>query len=211
MVPLITFEGGEGTGKSTQIRLAEDYLRQQGRACVVTREPGGTELGRLIRKFLLEVGENEIAAPTELFLYLADRAQHVQQIIRPALAAGHIVLCDRFTDSTLAYQGYGRGLELEWLRRLNETATGGLRPNLTVLLDCAVEAALARAAGRRDRGVDTAEDRFEREEIEFHERIRSGFLKLAAQEPERYRVIDTSAPMMIIAQRIRDILDRELA
>ena len=211
MVPFITFEGGEGSGKTTQIQMADEHLRQQRRACLVPREPGGTELGKLIRKFLLEVGENEIAASTELFLYLADRAQHVQQIIRPGLAAGKIVLCDRFTDSTLAYQGYGRGLELEWLRRLNETATGGLCPSLTFLLDCPVESGLARAAGRRDRGGDSSEDRFEREEIEFHEKVRTGFLQMATQEPERYRVIDGSAPLMIVAERIREILDRELA
>jgi dTMP kinase len=211
MVPFITFEGGEGAGKTTQIRFAEDHLRQQGRGCLATREPGGTELGKVIRKFLLELGESEIAPPTELFLYLADRAQHVQQIIRPALAAGTVVLCDRFADSTVAYQGFGRGLELEWLRRLNETATGGLRPHLTFLLDCPIELGLARAAGRRDQAGDSSEDRFEHEEMAFHERVRSGFLKMAAQEPERFRVIDASASMVIIAERIREILDRELA
>ena len=211
MVRFITFEGGDGTGKTTQIRLAENYLRQQSRACLATREPGGTELGKLIRKVLLEVGETEIAAPTELFLYLADRAQHVQQLIAPALAEGKIVLCDRFTDSTLAYQGYGRGIDLKWLRRLNDTASGGLRPHLTLLFDCPVEAGLARAAGRRDQLGEPPEDRFEREELDFHQRIRSGFLEMAKQEPDRFRVIDASCPMPWVAEQIRKILNRELA
>ena len=123
MVRFITFEGGDGTGKTTQIRAVESYLRELNRSCVLTREPGGTALGRMLRNVLLEVGDEEIAESSELFLYLADRAQHVKQIIAPALNDGKIVLCDRFSDSTLAYQGYGRGIDLDWLRRLNDTAT----------------------------------------------------------------------------------------
>src|SRR5918996_4730257 len=144
MVRLITFEGADGTGKSTQIRALESYLIQRGYSCVVTREPGGTALGKLIRKVLLEVGGHEIASSTELFMYLADRAQHVSEVILPAIEAGKIVLCDRFTDSTMAYQGYGRGIELRMLRQLNDLASQGLRPDLTFLFDCPARVSLAR-------------------------------------------------------------------
>ena len=212
MVRFITFEGGDGTGKSTQVQAVESYLRDLERACMVTREPGATALGKLIRKVLLEVGENQIAAPTELFLYLADRAQHVQEVITPALNSGKIVLCDRFADSTLAYQGYGRGLDLDWLRRLNETATGALRPDLTLLFDCPVDVGLARAARRgADCQIDRSpEDRFERERHEFHEKVRQGFLELARLEPERFRIIDASRSVAEVFRQIREIIEREL-
>jgi dTMP kinase len=210
MIRFITFEGGDGTGKSTQVNAAETCLRQRNRPCLATREPGGTELGKLIRKVLLEVGESEIAASTELFLYLADRAQHVKQVVKPALAEGRVVLCDRFTDSTVAYQGYGRGIDLDWLRRLNDTASGGLQPDLTLLFDCPVEAGLARAAGRQDRDGQPREDRFEREELEFHQKVRSGFLEMAGREPERFRVIDASRPVAEVTEQIRAILDKEV-
>jgi dTMP kinase len=186
MVQFITFEGGDGTGKTTQVNAAEDDLRQRSKSCLMTREPGGTALGKLIRKVLLEAGESEIAASTELFLYLADRAQHVKQVIAPALTEGKIVLCDRFTDSTLAYQGYGRGIDLAWLRRLNDTASGGLRGQ-------------------------ACEDRFEREELEFHQRVRRGFLEMAHGEPERFRVVDASRSVIETTEQIREILSREIA
>jgi dTMP kinase len=211
MIQFVTFEGGDGTGKTTQVNAAESYLLRRSQACLATREPGGTALGKLIRKVLLEVGESEIAASTELFLYLADRAQHVKQVVAPALTEGKIVLCDRFTDSTLAYQGYGRGIDLAWLRRLNDTASGGLRPHLTLLLDCPVETGLARAAGRRDQAGEASEDRFEREELEFHQRVRSGFLEMARGEPERFRVVDASRSVSETAEQIREIMSRELA
>jgi len=212
MVRFITFEGGDGSGKTTQIRALECYIKLQQRACVVTREPGGTALGGLIRKVLLEVRESEIASSTELFLYLADRAQHVSEIIRPALEAGKLVLCDRFTDSTLAYQGYGRGLNLGWLRQLNETAGAGIRPDLTFLFDCPVQVGLARTAQRRAQAtLDRApEDRFEREKLEFHERVRRGFLELARTEPGRFQVIDASGPEEQVTRQIRDVIDREV-
>ena len=204
MVRFITFEGGDGTGKTTQLRALESHLRGLNRSCVLTREPGGTALGRMLRNVLLEVGDEEIAASSELFLYLADRAQHVKQIIAPALSGGKIVLCDRFSDSTLAYQGYGRGLDLDWLRRLNDTATEGLRPDMSFLLDCPVDVGLARAARRGAR-----EDRFERENLEFHEKVRQGFLALARAEPKRFRVVDASRPVAEVAKQIRAIIDRE--
>jgi dTMP kinase len=212
MVGLITFEGGDGTGKTTQIRALESHLHGLARSTIVTREPGGTALGALIRKALLEVGEHQIASSTELFLYLADRTQHVNEIILPAIHARAIVLCDRFTDSTLAYQGYGRGIDLEWLRQLNDHASDGVRPDLTFLFDCPVEISLARTARRRTRSVadNSKIDRFERETVEFHERVRLGFLKMAAAEPQRFRVIDASQPVEEISAVIRRITDQEL-
>lgn len=212
MLRLITFEGGDGSGKSTQIGALEDYLRQSGRSCLLTREPGGTALGELIRKVLLEVGNYEIAAPAELFLYLADRTQHVHEVILPAINAGKIVLCDRFTDSTLAYQGYGRGIDLEWLRRLNDTASGAVHPDLTFLLDCPADLGLARTARRHAPSAASprGEDRFEREKLEFHEKVRAGFLAMAGGEPERFRVIDAAKPIEEISAAIRHIVDQEL-
>jgi dTMP kinase len=212
MIRFITFEGGDGSGKTTQLREVERHLYELKRSCVLTREPGGTALGEMLRKVLLEVGDEEIAESTELFLYLADRAQHVKQIIAPALSAGKIVLCDRFSDSTLAYQGYGRGIDLDWLRRLNDTATQGLRPDLSFLFDCPVDVGLARASQRskQSQAGRPREDRFEREKIEFHERVRQGFLALARAEPKRFRVIDASRPVADVAAQICAIIDWEL-
>ncbi|HXF75615.1 MAG TPA: dTMP kinase [Methylomirabilota bacterium] len=211
MVRFITFEGGDGTGKTTQIRALERHLTERGRSCVLTREPGGTALGGLIRKALLEVGDQQIAPATELFLYLADRAQHVSEVILPAIRAGKIVLCDRFTDSTVAYQGYGRGFDLGLLRKLNDVADQGCRPDLTFLLDCPAKVGLARTVRR---GLDAgcaSEDRFEREKTEFHERVRAGFLKMARAEPKRFRIIDAMRPIDEMAMEIRKIVDQELS
>jgi dTMP kinase len=212
MVRFITFEGGDGSGKTTQLGVVQSHLRELNRPCVLTREPGGTALGRVLRKVLLEAGDQEIAEPGELFLYLADRAQHVKEVVAPALRAGKIVLCDRFSDSTLAYQGYGRGMDLDWLRRLNDTATDGLRPDLSFLFDCPVDVGLARAA-RRGAAAQTGqarEDRFERERRDFHEKVRQGFIALARAEPERFRVVDGSRPIAEVAEQIRAIIEREL-
>ena len=212
MVRFITFEGGDGSGKTTQVRAVESYLRDLRRSCMVTREPGGTSLGKLIRKVVLESADNEIAESAELFLYLADRAQHVEEIIAPALSSGKIVLCDRFSDSTLAYQGYGRGMDLNWLRSLNDSATKGVHPHLSFLFDCPVELGLARAAlrGAQSPLDRPQEDRFEREKYEFHEKVRKGFLELAQAEPERFRIIDASRSVREVAKEIRDIIDREV-
>lgn len=211
MVRFITFEGGDGTGKTTQIKAVANYLDEQDRSFIVTREPGGTALGKMIRKVLLEAGATRIAASTELFLYLADRAQHVDEVIMPALRSDKIVLCDRFTDSTLAYQGYGRGIDVGWLRQLNDTASGIVRPDLTFLFDCPVAIGLARAARRGAQSANRSqEDRFEREKLEFHERVREGFLELARAEPERFRIIDASRSIAEMAKQIREIIDREL-
>ena len=210
MVRFITIEGGDGTGKSTQIRSLESYLMQRGFACVMTREPGGTALGSLIRKVLLEVSSHEIASSTELFLYLADRAQHVNEVILPALKSDKIVLCDRFTDSTVAYQGYGRGIELGLLRQLNDIADQGVHPDLTILLDCPVSVGLARTARRQTAAGRRQEDRFECEKIEFHEKVRAGFLEMARTEPERFRIVDATPSSEEVTLRIKRIIDREL-
>jgi dTMP kinase len=210
MIRFITFEGGDGTGKSTQLRSLADYLTEHGKSCLLTREPGGTSLGKFIRQTLLEVGKQPINSSTELFLYLGDRAQHIQEVVAPAIAQGKIVLCDRHIDSTVAYQGYGRGIDIDLLRRLNNMATGGIKPDLTFLLDCPVEIALSRTAAR---GSSQAlrEDRFEREELDFHQRVRAGFLELAHAEPNRFRIIDASTPIPEVTEQIKVIIDRELA
>jgi dTMP kinase len=210
MVRFVSFEGGDGTGKTTQIHALENYLVRQGHACVVTREPGGTSLGKLIRQVLLEVGDHDIAPSAELFLYLADRAQHVNEIIRPALAAGKIVLCDRFTDSTLAYQGYGRGIDLDLLGRFNDVADDGMRPDLTFLLDCPVAMGLRRTSGRLRVDGQPREDRFERENLDFHDKIRAGFLAMAHADTARFRIIDASRSAEEVAREIQRIADQEI-
>jgi len=166
----------------------------------------------MLRRVLLEAGGAPIAPSSELFLYLADRAQHVSEVIRPAVAAGNIVLCDRFTDSTLAYQGYGRGLDLALLRQFNSVADDGTRPDLTLLLDCPVKVGLGRTASRQAKSRTDApkEDRFEREKLEFHERVRAGFLELARQEPERFRVVDAAQSADDVSLTIREIIAKAM-
>jgi len=169
-------------------------------------------LGEMIRQVLLEAGKEEISSPTELFLYLADRAQHVHEVIRPALASGRLVLCDRFTDSTLAYQGYGRGVGLDLLRRLNQVASFGITPDLTFLLDCPVEVGLSRTAQRVVdlKSGEKREDRFEREKTEFHEKVRTGFLELARSEPKRIYVLNASRSIQDVHDEIKRVVDRAL-
>lgn len=183
---LVTLEGGEGAGKSSQAEAMAALMREQGYAVVVTREPGGTELGEIVKG----VFQQGIAATpeAELFLFEAARAQHVQGVIRPALDRGEIVLCDRYTDSTLAYQGYGRGLSPDHLRAVNHIATGGLPPHFTILLDLPPETGLA----RKDR--ERLGDSIGSESLEFHQRVRDGYLELARREPKRIAVVDASAP-----------------
>ena len=199
---LVTFEGIEGSGKSTHLRHLAAHLRASGRAVVETREPGGTAGGEAIRRLLLGPEAVPLAPVTELLLYCADRAQHVAAVIRPALAAGQIVLCDRFSDSTIAYQGYGRGLDLAAVRALDAQARNGTTPAVTFLLDCPVEEGLARARGRAGPG-----DRFERETLAFHERVRNGFHELAAAEPARFHVIDTAQPVERVRATIVEMLE----
>jgi dTMP kinase len=211
MVSFITFEGGDGTGKSTQIKLLESYLVAQGKSCLVTREPGGTSLGELLRQIVLEAGTRSISSPTELFLYLADRAHHVHEVVAPAIAQGKIVLSDRHSDSTVAYQGYGRGMDTELLLKLNEIASGGLKPDLTFLLDCPVAVGLSRTVQRKSRRAAVkGNDRFENENSEFHEKVRQGFLQLARAEPARFYIIDASRSEQQVFAAIKEVVDRRL-
>jgi dTMP kinase len=177
----VTLEGPEGAGKSTAARGLALRLEEAGRQVVLTREPGAGELGAQIRAILLHGGE--MPPLSELFLFLADRANHVDRVIRPALERGEVVVCDRFADSTVVYQGHARGLDADQLRRLNALATQGLAPNLTLLFDLPVEVGLRRL---------TSPDRMDAQPVEFHQRVRDGFLKEAAREPERWRTIDAS-------------------
>ena len=185
----ITFEGGEGCGKSTQVRRLKEALEAEGREVVLTREPGGTRLAELIRALLKDEREDPPCDRAELLLFLAARAQLVANVIRPALAAGKWVVSDRFSDSTFAYQGYGRGLPLDILRLANDFACDGLRPDLTLLLDVDAETSRARMR-RREAATNTTADRIEQAGEAFHERLRKGFLELAAREPERIVTID---------------------
>ncbi|OGP13712.1 MAG: dTMP kinase [Deltaproteobacteria bacterium GWA2_54_12] len=202
----ITFEGIEGCGKSTQLELLKAHLEKKGRAVFSVREPGGTLLGERVRSVLLNGTEEGIDPWAELFLYEACRAQLVAKVIRPALAQGKVVLCDRFFDSTLAYQGFGRGLDVEKIEGLNALATGGLVPDLTFLVDCAEEVGLKRAWARINASMGAREDRFEKEELAFHRRVRDGFLEIARAAP-RVKVVDGSREISTVHGEIRDIIE----
>lgn len=196
----ITIEGIDGSGKTTQARLLVEWLRGQGYEVCATREPGGTAAGERIRELVLSP-QFSIPPAAELFLYLADRAVHVSELLRPALAAGQIVVCERYADSTFAYQGYGRGLEMDFLRRLNETATGGLIPALTVVLDLPVEAA------RLDHG---RLDRLEAEGVDFLAQVAGGFRELARQEPARITLVDATGAVEQVQAAIIAQVQRRL-
>jgi dTMP kinase len=199
----VTFEGIEGSGKSTQIKLLTKALEAAGKTVTVTREPGGSGLGKTLRSILLSMESRNLDSRAELFLYLADRAQHVAEVIRPAQDAGQVVLCDRFADSTVAYQGYGRGLDVTLLTRLNETAVGGAWPQLTLLLDLDPEQGLRRALARNLKaGTGVTEGRFEAENLDFHTRVRDGYLALAALHPERFVTLDATEDVPAVAQAI---------
>jgi dTMP kinase len=187
----ITFEGGEGSGKTTQLEALLTHLRSAGREAVTTRDPGGTPIGKQIRALVLDRDHTRMAPAAELLLYEASRAQLVQEIIRPALATDRIVLCDRFIDSTVAYQGYGRRLDLDVIAQLNALATGGLHPDLTFLLDLDPVLGLARATQRVAERHER-HDRIEGEVLAFHQRVRAGYQSIAAAEPERVTVLDAS-------------------
>lgn len=202
----VSFEGPEGGGKTTQIRLLADWLRGQGYDVITTREPGGTRIGDAVRAVLLHPEHIEMKPEAEILLFSAARAQIVGEVIRPQLARGGVVLCDRFADSTLAYQGYGRKLDLEALRMITAFATGNLTPDLTICLDLPVPDGL-----QRKRGGDLTEwNRMEREEIEFHERVRAGYLALASAANQRWLVVDARQSVeqvqAVIRSRVRQIL-----
>lgn len=195
----ITFEGPEGSGKSTQIRLLAEFMRARGLSVEVVREPGGTPIGDQVRHVLHDTANTAMSPEAEVLLYSASRAQLVSQRIRPSLAAGRIVLCDRYADSTMAYQGYGRGLDLGMLAALTEIATGGLKPDLTLLLDLDVSAGLSR---RRVRGEEM--NRLDLEAVAFHERVREGYRLLANADPERWVRIQADRPVDVVAADIRE-------
>lgn len=187
---LITFEGIEGCGKSTQaIRLAARF-NKEGVPCVHTLEPGGTPVGQQIRQILLDARNQDLPPLSELFLYEADRALHVARTVQPALAAGKWVICDRFFDATTVYQGYGRGLDREMILLLNQKASAGITPDVTFLIDCPVEVGLRRASKRDQAAPARGLDRFEKEALTFHQAVRQGYLALARQEPSRFVVLD---------------------
>jgi dTMP kinase len=211
---LITFEGIDGCGKTTQLRMLERILTTHSIPFVSTREPGGTELGKMIRAALLNVSPHSVDPLAELLLYAADRAQHVREFIAPHLAKGTLVLSDRFYDATTAYQGYGRGFDLTLIKQLNDLATGGLKPDVTLFFDIDVTTALERI---HRRGGETAgdaseaeADRLDREPQEFHERVRQGYLELVKQEPNRFRIISASGSIEsvrpLVVEALRGII-----
>lgn len=205
----ITFEGTEGSGKSTQIQRVGAWLREAGRACLVTKEPGGTPISDRIRAIVLDSASAGMDAWTEVLLYSASRRQHVVERIRPALAAGEIVLCDRYTDATIAYQGYGRLIDLDRLQTLNAWATEGVLPDLTLIYDIDEEAGLARAH-KRNASMEVDEGRFEAEDLRFHRRVREGYLAMAVAEPKRFVVIDGHGSIEDVFARTLDVVRERL-
>ncbi len=206
----ITFEGIEGSGKSTQISLLHRHLTAAGREVTLTREPGGTAIGDQIRKILLDPANKSLDAAAELLLYAASRAQHLREVILPALEAGRVVLCDRFSDATLAYQGYGRGLSIPMIRELDRIVTAGLRPRLTILFDIDARAGLGRARGRNKRAGLHGEARFENEAVAFHTRVRDGYYLLAQEEPDRIRLVNAARTPGEIERDVRRIVEEVL-
>jgi len=200
----LTLEGGEGAGKSTQMAYVETALKNAGKTVRVTREPGGTELSEAIRHLLLDHRQTSMCDDTELLLMFAARAQHIAELIKPALERGEWVLCDRFTDATYAYQGGGRGIDMARIAMLEDWVQGDLRPDLTLLLDIPVETGLTRAGKRGEL------DRFEREKRDFFERVREAYLDLANQHPSRYRIIDASQSISQVQEQINGILESVL-
>ncbi len=206
----MTFEGVEGSGKTTQIQRLKKYLTQKGIRCKVTREPGGCSIGEKIRKILLDPDHRGMVPMTELLLYEAARAQHVIETIKPFVEKEGVVLCDRFSDATLAYQGYGRRIDLKWIKCLNHLSSQGIRPDVTFLLDCPSDVGLKRAIQRNRTLRQEKEERFEREEIEFHRRVRKGYLAIARKEPRRVMVIDTRKGEEKVFEKIKKIVDNLL-
>ena len=188
----VTFEGIEGCGKTTQVRRLVKRMAEMGIPVICTLEPGGTDIGDKIRRILLDARHTNLLPLTELLLYEADRAQHVEEVIRPALKQGRWVICDRFCDATTVYQGVARGQNMERVETLNVWVTQGVRPDRTFLLDCPVELGLERAHSRNRELSDQGQDRFEQEQVDFHARVRQGYLELAHADAERFVIIDAS-------------------
>lgn len=208
----ITFEGIEGCGKTTQMRRLEARLKEHEIPFVVTLEPGGTKIGKKVRQILLDSRNQNLTPLAELLLYAADRAQHVDEVIRPALAQEKWVLCDRYFDATVAYQGSARGQDMALIRVLNAVATGGISPDVTFLLDCPVELGLGRAIRRNEAGKEKGQDRFEKEQIAFHQAVRKGYLDLVSGDPKRFVMIDATLAEEDVGEEIyrhlRPFLDR---
>ncbi len=206
----ITFEGVEGSGKTTQIRRLARYLRKRGIPCAVTREPGGTPIGEKIRKILLDPDNRALTPLSELFLYEAARAQHVSEVIKPGLKKDKVVLCDRFSDASVAYQGNGRGIDPKRIGLMNQVASGRIRPDLTFLFDCPPDMGLKRALQRNRVLKQEKEGRFEKEKIQFHNRVRKGYLAIARREPGRVKMIDTRLAEDQVFEKIRQVIDKEI-
>lgn len=209
----LTLEGGEGVGKTTQITLLAARVEALGRKALVTLEPGGTALGRKIREILVQRSEDPPTPMSELLLYGADRAHHVATVVRPALDAGQVVLCDRYADATEAYQGWGRGLSLEMIRAVNDLAVQGIWPHRTLVLDLAPEAGIRRSLARQGDEEGPREERFEMEALDFHERVRAGYRAIAGAHPERVRTVDASGEPHAVFERVwaavRDLFETE--
>jgi len=204
----VTFEGIEGSGKTTQIRMTGDYLKRKGVPFVLTSEPGGTPAGNELRKILLDKTSLMLSCRTELLLFAADRAQHIEEVIGPALEEGKVVLCDRFSDATMAYQGYGRKQDIKSVQAICDFASRSLIPDMTFLFDISADRGLDRVIDRARRaGSVPLEDRFEKEQLRFHETIRNGYLTLAEENPDRFRTIDTSRDIDTVHQEVRLHLD----
>ncbi len=199
----ITFEGIDGSGKSTQLRLVSNYLKDAGCQVLLTREPGGTTIGLRLRAALLDANE-EVDPLAELLVFAADRAQHVRRVLRPALQQGQVVISDRYADATVAYQGAGRGFKPELISEIVELATEGLKPDLTLLFDIPVGESTNRTTRRS--GPRNKPDRLDIEQADFYERVRAAYLRIAASEPGRVKVIDTSGPVEVTQQRVRKVL-----
>ncbi len=196
----ITFEGVEGSGKSTQAELLKVFLLKQGHEVALTREPGWGALGRLIRKMLLEEKDLDLDPLAELYLFCADRTQHVRDFIKPMLKEGYIVICDRFTDSTIAYQGYGRRIDLELVERVSKTAALSLKPDLTILLNLPVRVGLSRLEKR------SGKTKIDEEPVEFHERVRSGYISIAQKKPKRIKVVNATRDIDEVQEEIRTVV-----
>jgi len=204
MNKFITFEGVEGSGKSTQVKLLGEYLIANNVPILLTQEPSGTPIGRKIGDILFNRGHQAMCPETELLLFCAARAQHVREVVQPALDEGKYVLCDRFSDATFAYQAAGRGLDPGFIKTVNDFCAGQLKPDLTLLFDLPVETGLQRA-GRRDAELQdpSSADRFEKEKLDFHNRVRQGYLNLRSADPGRFRVIDAARTVDMIAEDVR--------
>jgi len=209
-VGFITFEGIEGSGKTTQMRLLYEHLRERDVPVVVTREPGGTVIGERIRAILLDPTTKGLIPRAELFLYGAARLQHIEEVIQPAIDAGKTVLCDRFMDATVAYQGYGRGIPLTEVKVMSSLVTVDLKPDLTILLDLPVETGLRRARERNEADAASATSRFEQEDLEFHQRVREGYLAVAAADRGRVRIVPADQPIEKVARQVQSIAGKSL-